>query len=760
MPAEKKPAKPAEKPSFLRKHTSAVVLSTLALGFGGYVLYDSDSLTTKEVDERKNQLMPAWRLDDVSKLEVSFDDVSYTLSRAEGEQPSRPWSMSHNGQTLPAEEQTVDKLLTVFQFARVIRKLEGAAIDREKLGLNAPSATFSFAMGKLNYKVKLGASAGADGVYAEVEGSGVYVIPSATALAMKVQPAELRSRAFVPYFSVDLSELHLEGEGGKRKFERAPWNGGRGSGFRFAKDSEGRPGSRVDGGRLDQVLVSLGKMQAETFLDEATAKTASAPRVTITMVPKQGEPGILKVGGACPGKPGLMVVVREKPTWLTACVPEGILDPLLREAAEFEDDGVIGAVVDEVIELSIVRGDKTLEMARLGTGFKVRKPTEMDIEAEVGNELLRDIQNARGKLVAADTPLAEPITIVKVRSGASERSTASPDRLEELEVGAVVDQQVIVLRKEDGQKVALEASVAAALEPSDLVLRDLTIFGIAPINLDQLTLERSNKRQILERNGAGFSLKEPSGKGLSADEPYALEAFNALATLRASRWVAAEPSPIHGFDKPRVVVKGRVSENEGSSRTIELLLGARSDEGIYAMATGTNAGLAGAQNQESGVFLLPFEKAASFSRNFVSRESFTIDLSTADEVVLDSAGKKSVLARAGRQLRLKDGSEAMSASIERAVVELVAIRAVGVGPAPTSLGFDKPVLEITVTPRKGSASDSTSGRFTVLLGGADTIEGNSVVYARRDDVDATFIVTEPAYQRLRAALRGEEVEAP
>lgn len=752
-----RPARRTPRPSFARRHATPIVLVASVVAAGGYMLWDSGSLTTSEAEARKYQLMPAWRLDEITKVDATIGDVGYTLTRPPLEEKSRPWTLRDAGGTVPAEEQVVDRLLTVFQYARVERKVDLRADERARFGLDAPRARFVFTMGKLELVVKIGG--GADGgSYVEVDGHGVYVVADATIKGMLLDPAELRSRAFVPYLSTALVGLQLDGTGGKRHFERAPWTGGRGSGFRFAAGSEGTPGARVDGGRLDQVLVSFGKMQAETFLDEPTAKAASKPTVTVTMIPREGARGVLEIGGACPGREGFVVVVRKEPTWLAACVPEGVVPALERPAAEFEDDGVMGAVADEVFELSIARGDKALEIARFDTGFKVRKPSERQISAELGNDLLFDLQNARGKPVPASTELAEPTTTVRIKSqGGANVDGKVPERVEELVVGAPDGDTVVVLRREDGQKLALDRATAALFTPSDLLLRDTTILSYAPIHLETLTVERAGKRQVLQRSGPGFTLVEPKARGVVADEPFALEAFNGLAGLTAARWVAEAPETLHGFDQPRVVVKGKVVEEDGVEKQVELVVGARTDDGFYASVSAPREE---GQPPIDGVFLLPFERVGAYLRSFASREAFGLDLAKADRVEIRLEGKSLELVRAGRQFTLSGGTGARAATVEKVLGELLALRAVAIGPPASSLGFDAPSLELVVTPRKGSGDDTGGAKVTFQFGHVDSVDGVGVVYARRDDVDVTYVVSELQVQRVRTTLRGEDTSDP
>ncbi|MFO0553370.1 MAG: DUF4340 domain-containing protein [Polyangiaceae bacterium] len=749
--------------AFAKKHTSAVVLTLLATAASTYVLVvDAGSVTTNESLRRKEFLFVAWRGSDVTRVEVEEGELHFALELEPG--GKRTWKLVAPGGTFPADELIVDRLLSTFEYAKFVREVPPDSVDRASFGLDEPRARYTISMGAIRHKLTFGKNpAPGNAAYAEVEGRGVFVVDASLVAALAVAPTDMRSKSFVPYLSTDLVELDLEGTGGTRRFERAPWSGGRGSGFRFAAGSEGPVGMRADGSRLDQVLVSFGRMQAEVFLEDAAARAASKPLVTITMVPREGPRGVLDIGGECPEKKGFVVAVRREPSFLGACVPEGVLPPLLRPAADFEDDGILGATVDEIIELRIARGDEVLDMARFGEGFKVRRPTERQIPADIGNELLKDIVAARGAPAPADAKFqdgAVPIVVRARSQGGASQGGVVPDRVEEVEVGPYDAGRVLAIRKEDGQKLLLGDAAAYALRPSDLLLRDLDLVDATSLDIEELVIEHLGKAQHLSRSGATFALLEPKGEGLQADDGFANQAVSAIVSLHAIRWVSEKEEPGFGLAEPRYTVKvtlGDSGAGTGEKTHLTLKIGALADDGAYATLSSDAAPPQlppGAPPPPSlaGVFVLDTRIEDVLERNFVARNLFDIDTANADKIEVKRGDKVLTLVRDGRQLRLEGGSSFKAAALEKALGDIAPMTAVSVGAASAEQGFEEPALIVTVMPRKSPTDSDAPPAVRLLFGAADNVDDVVVRYGRRDGVDATFAIPQSSFKRLLEAF--------
>ncbi len=736
------------KKSFLRRHLTPIVLVALLAVVSVITFIDRGSLTTSEAEARKSNLLPAWRGDDVTRVEVVTGGDGYLLTRPPKGTEKRPWDLTIGGETFPAEEQTVDKLLSTLDYAKFAREVPSSSVNRDELGLTSPSTVLKVTMGELVFSIALGGEVPTgEGVYAEVSGRGVYVISKGLAAGLVIPSSQLREGRLVPYGSMELSAVWLEGEGGTRKFAREDDAAIRARGFRFAEGSEGTVGERVDARELDRVFVTFEKLRSGSFLDDAVAAGASKPRVTLTQVPKEGQPAVLVIGGDCPEREGFTIVRRTAPTKLAACVATAVIEPLLKPASEFIDDSIVGATIDEITELSITQGDKVLDIARYGPGFKVRKPEERLIDADTGNALLSDIVESRGERAPAGSA-APTGDVIKVRiksQGGVVKGGGVHERTEELEIGPAVSGKHIVLRKEDNTLLVIGDSAASALKPSDLLLRDVSLVDVRAIDIEAVTVEHGANKQRFTRSEASFSLELPKGTGLRADDGMAGSAVTAIEQLTAKRWVAEQAEPSFGLATPRFTITASIAKSPQEPErptSLTLLLGARSDDGIYASIS-----------TQKGVFLVDQRVEDVFDTSFIARDAFSIVTADAERIEIREGPKKATLVRDGRQLRLEGGNESRAADLEKALSQLLPVRALASGPPTPELGLGDPSLKIKVVRKKNKAADDGQPQtVSFAFGAGETFDGVGVRYARRDDVDATYLVPVAAVNRVTSML--------
>lgn len=735
--------------ALVKKHLTNVVLCALALVAVVWTIADSGSVTTSESERRKQNLFPAWRHDDVTRVVAEQPTERYELARKEGPN-GRTWDLVQDGTIYAADEQVVDRLLGTFEYATFSREVPPGSVDRAAMGLDAPAARYEIGMGSLSFKLSVGkANPGGDGVYVEIPDRGVYLVAASLVRSLAVPSKELRGRDFVPYLSTDLAEISIEGEGGKKTFVRAPWGGGRGSGFRFPSDAEGRGGRRVDGTRLDQVLVAFGRMQAQTFLDPEQAKAASKPRVTITLVPKEGPRGALVLGGDCPEKKGLIVAIRTAPSPLAVCLPEGVLAPLVRPIEEFDDNGLLGATADEISELKIERDAKVLEIVRTGAAFQMRRPEAREVDLDMGNAFLESLTSAQGTFAKDDPAFAEgERTRVRVVSvgGMPGPDGNVPERVEELEIGPGEGGTFIAVRKEDGVKLVVGQVSAQAFRPDDLALRDTQIFSMSADVIEGMTIERGGQKQRFDRDGGSFVLVEPQIKNLQADLTFAQEAVMAFSKLKAERWVARTADPAMGLSEPRLVVTAHLAEGaskDPAARTVTIRVGARTDDGSYAQIEG-----------EEPVFILPRRFESIVSKSFVSRKEFDVPPELIERVVIKHGDKKLTMVRDGKQLRLEGGGgSGRESELVDALAALTPHVAVALGAPAPAHGLEPPAISLSIVLRKfpDDPPDSES-RVLLTIGSADLWDGIPIYFARRDGVDAVYAIPQKPVRAILAAM--------
>ncbi|WP_437736558.1 DUF4340 domain-containing protein [Sorangium sp. So ce1335] len=779
----------------LRRHATTLILVVLAAAAAVVLLVlDRGSVSTDEAERRRKHLFEAWRPEEITELTVTMTFPSgletARLTRGEvNDAGQRPWNVEIDGERYPADEPTVDQLLGTLEFATAERRVSAEAVDAAAFGLGAPRLTIAIAMGPRRERLLLGGSAPTPpgAVYAEVAGRGVFVITKQLAAALDIPPVRFRSRSFVPYLPSELSGLTLEGDGGPRRFSRAPWGGGRGAGFRFAEGAPEGSGVRVSAPAMERVLSALGRLQAEAFLSEEEAREAAAsggPRVTLTLLPgdPSAKPGVIDLGGACPDRPDHVVAVRREPTRAAACVPASALEPLTEEASRFVDLALVGAPLDEVAEVKLSVGERgeggpgSLELARAGNEWHLRAPQDRPVPTETGRALVQAILDVRATrlLPTASDPRAlgldPPRATLRVLSTPPESAGEGEprERIETLEIGAEQAGVVHVRRLEDGAIAEIPAAAAGALLPSEISLRSMKVFDFTPDQVNALRVERPGLVQRLRRTGDGaWQLVEPTGEGLAADGALADELADLLGALQAERWVAPDAGQGHGLAAPRLVVEAELTAAPGpgdpagdpAAGSARVELGARAGAGSFARA-----------GKGAPVFVAPPSLEAAAGRLLLRRDVFAVAPDDIARVTLTPAGGKPVVVEAAAGGFTLAGAAdpaaatATAAGVRDALADLRAEGAVALGKPAPHHGLSPPRLRITVDlarPQPAPAAEggagaprSPAGSLSIAIGAGDAFRGTNVVYARRDGVDAVYAI---AQSRVRPLLEAAGV---
>lgn len=731
----------------LARNATTVALVLAAAGGVAYVVVGRDRPTTDELEKRKRNLVPVWRADEVTELRVVAKGKALRLTSPPAPDGGiRRWNAELEGATHPASEQNVDQLLGTLEFASFEREANAAA--RAEAKLDAPRAELELVMGQSRWKIRVGGPAPSpeNCSYAEVEGRGLYVITNQLAAALEVDVSRFRSRRIVPYLSTELSGFTVAATGeAPVSFVRAPWNAGQGGGFRLEGSARGK--LRVDASAIDKMLSMLGGLEGEAFLDDAAAKAASRPVVTLTMIPKDAAApkGVLALGGACPlpDRGALSVAVRSSPSFVGACIPKAAPGAVAAAEEAWIDKRAIAALFDEVTEVLVTRGGAKLELARTGTGYHLRAPEERTVDGAIGTEVLERllaVVGAKASSAEGARPAGEPLAVLEVTSLAV---GAAGDRVEKVSVWPPKDGVALAVREEDGALLELAEASLRDLLPAPLQLRARGVVGAKAKLVRRLrVVARAGKRetvQELTRDESGaFSLTEPKPAGLGPDAGLASELAGAFAELEALRFVAAKDDGSFGLAEPRLVLELDVAVEGGKApKTFKLLVGAPTDGGFFAKLAGDDA-----------IFVVPKALDAAASRWLLDRAALLLEESDLQDVVVSTKKTKLSLTRKkGGALELSPKQDATkSAQISGALTDLIAEGVVRLGKPEKGEGFKEPELEVTV------ASDGGKKKVELLFGAGESFRGTPVVLVRKRGVDATFAVARSRVRPLREAL--------
>lgn len=738
----------------LARHGTTLGLLACVLGLGGYLLWvEGGTITTDEALVRAENLVPAWRAEDITRVTLTREGRTVRLERdpkGGGEGPGL-FQLIEGDRRFPGSEQAIDAYLSRLEFARIDRRVAEASVNREAFGLATPKLVIELRMGELEHRIAFGGEAPspANTLYAEVAGRGVFVVTKDLFAALDVPIDTLRSTDFVPYASTELRALSLTTAGERVRLVRSAADVA-GSPFELAPDTPADAqlgpiaGRRVGAASMQLWLATLGALEAASFPPEEDAKRASTATLTLTLSPTNASAGDaeLVLGGPCPGKPEQVVAVRRSPSALVACVDKGLAETLAQSAAKLVDRKLFGAAVDEVAELTLREGAHVVELARAGVGFRQRAPREADVSAEVGRALIDAV--ARVELTRfltaerAELGLEPPRATLRFVSASPDRAR---ERVEVVRVGRTLEGGVAVEREEDGARGLIAEDALPALLPNDLLLRPRTVLREAAKRVRRVAVRDGTSEQRIERGDDGaFVLAAPRGRGLVLDSTFADELVEALTTLDAERWLASQDTGSFGLASPRwTVTLDLDADGEAQARTLTLLLGAKT-------ARGTNA----KRSDDEAVFLAPPSLEARLATSLVARGSFTTGLEDATRVTLrGTGGRPRVLVRSAPDgaFQLEGGTDGtLAAALGDALADLLPEAAVSVGAAAKNQGLAAPRLVLEASGPQGEAP------VRLAFGGGDTYRGAGVVYARRDGVDATFVVADAKVRALLDAM--------
>lgn len=645
--------------NFVRKNVAMIVLGTLAVVLGVYAFTDRDKVSDSERNARKENLFPAWRRDQLTKIELEQDGTTIRLERDPDKTTFRMTSPREEGTELVA----VDRLLSVLEHAHSVRNVS----DSAAAGFDAPRMRGSLTMGGLVHKFVLGKTSPTPegSSYFRLEGQKAVVVSKEVTGELLRKVDEFRSKSLVPYLSVSLSGLEIESAKGKLRIERA-------DSVSFRLPDLGNV--RVSRETLDEVWGAIAELRAESFLpDETVDAIAAEAEVRITMIPenKGSGRGELFLGKSCANPEQVRFAVRA-PKRGAGCVPRGALRGLVRDAASLVDDRPFVARADEIFEMAIEeRASKDtsartkLEIARKGTGFHMRSPEDRDLtaaETDAASGWLAAILKAEGaRYSKVAGPVGDPVARVTVRTERGEEE-------------ALAYAGGFVKRPNDDKVLAMAPSLWHRFVERSIVTKPLEVMAdvrdARPV-LGLATRCGGTDAELVANEGGVFAFRKPTG--LVADADLVRGAGEAILRARAASWVSAEDDPSFGIDESCSMTVRFAGPKSTLERT--LLFGREAEGGRLARVKG-----------ESAVFVAEDAVVRLASDVFVTRALVRSNPGKFSKMSLQTPSTKTEIAA---------GDETEEARV--ALEYLVADGVVRVGAPRPEDGLSRPVLVARAT---------------------------------------------------------------
>ncbi|HEY6462682.1 MAG TPA: hypothetical protein VIY73_21080, partial [Polyangiaceae bacterium] len=160
-----------------RAAATPIVLVVLAAGAAAYAfLVDRGGVPDADRAERRTDVFPSFRAEDVTRIELHHGGEALVLDRAASDAApgESAWAME-SPRHERADGAAVDMLMRELEMATKVRAVpDGGVAD----GLDAPRATGSVTLGALSYAFALGADAPRPegSAYFHVDGEGTFVV--------------------------------------------------------------------------------------------------------------------------------------------------------------------------------------------------------------------------------------------------------------------------------------------------------------------------------------------------------------------------------------------------------------------------------------------------------------------------------------------------------------------------------------------------------------------------------------------------------
>ncbi|MBV9945554.1 MAG: DUF4340 domain-containing protein [Myxococcales bacterium] len=561
-----------------RAAATPVVLLVLAAGAAAYAyLVDPSSVSDADRSERRRDVFPSLRVDDVSRVEIVHGDDTLVLER-----DPRPTAGSAGAWTMtspvhePADASAVDVLLRELELAPRLRDA-----PRDAPGLEPVRARGKLTVGPIQYRFTLGGDAPTPegAAYLEVDDEGTFVVSQTLKVQLLRRADAYRDRTMVPLRPNELAGIEVRKVGGGSfALER---RGTADDTFRVVP-----AGLRAARTTVERLFSALADARAETFLSDAEA-TASLPTERIVLTPRDpAAPRVeLDAGGPCPGDAAGVVLLRTAPTRRAACVAKTLVEALDGAAASLVDTAPFFARADEMeqIRLDALGGGPRVELARKGTGWHERAPADRDLsadESESASELARALEAAR----AEGAPKREGPDSFAPRARAT---VVRGGKIEEtVEVGAPSPEGITKARRlDDGAVLRLDRAAARRLEPHPVALRPAALWRTAFGTGEVVAVDDGCTRapEKVDRVEGTWTARSPAGTHVDASGM--ADRIDALARARAEAWIAETDDSSFGFERKgscSVTVTLAAGPGESKGRKIGIAFGAEGEGGVYA----------------------------------------------------------------------------------------------------------------------------------------------------------------------------------
>jgi len=721
---------------------NTIILGVIAAGLLAFILlHERDMLSSQDLDQRKNRVLPSFVRDRVTRIELLRDGQSVTLERAPDplqEGVMGPWRETAPMQ-VAADQEAVDILVGELEWLQPRRVFEDLrAEDQARFGFDKARIEVRYTVGKQRHSLLLGGEETTGlGLYARSDDEDVaYVVGKDLFEALDhdgghFHTKELHKGVFV--FAATAIVITAPDGPARAELRDGTWWAG------------SSPKSILSTTAVEEVVKGLDQLRAKRFVAAKITGPDSYglanPEFALTVErkplpdspPDLSKPVTLRVGAVC-GEHAeeFYIQVEQGPIM---CAASEDLSKLRKSMDDLIERSPVPVDPSRLTEVVFENASQTITLTHVEERWRLRQarsgkpPAERDADREAVNEWLNSLRALQfvGRGEPGVALSGEPLATLEFKTSASKEAAAFGVR-----VTLAPDGKVHVLRDGETTTLLFDAAAQALLTPMAARFRSLEMVGASDASLTAVTVLRGTSHERVERVAGSWRLTQPIQA--DADPVVMSEVSHVFSGLSAVRFVADSPGPEHGLGNPQAQVVFTIGETERA-----LLLGSATDGGIFAQLKG-----------ESAVFIVPTRVLETAAQGFLAKTSLAIPSATIQSVRFEQADGVREVRRVGQRFESEGVSdEVVAAQIER-LARLRVESFVHFGPAVAAEQLERPRLSISVTPSQQSQSPQRDEPVKLVFGAQTGSEAAPQVYVRHSGFDATFTVPAAELERLKA----------
>jgi hypothetical protein len=731
---------------------TSVVLAIVAAVLLGYILIvERGSLSSGELEQRKDSALPQFVRQHLSKLEIQRKGKTVVLERDPNDLDEG--GLWHVGAPYraKADRDAVESLIGELEFLDARRKIEHvSAEDRKRFGFDTPRYRVWFTVGKLRVPVLVGnESPRGDGVYLRgADPSVAFVVGKDLAEtldhdARDYHTQELHEGVLVST-AQSLSIHDTQGDRAVRKRADGSWS--------FEPPLAGLASTPAIGEAIEAVDQLRGKHFIAQDVKDLAQYGLTEPHFELRVrnkrlldlgqdnhksaaksEPKHEEVELrLRAGSACADHAGESYLTVGD-TKSVSCVADADLAKMRKSITDLREGRLLPFDDDAIAALRIERGGHRLTLTKTDAGFsyEATRPGAAALKGDARTEAVTDWFNAlRGTK-------AERFDVEAAHAGAGDvrlhvdRAQSKP--VYDLHLDTSQGSGPVAWREGEPVTLVFASGTAALLEPSAARVRKLEVVQIAEADLRAISIKRGTSVEHLSRNASDSAFAIDAPLQAPADTLVLSELTRLLASLEAVRFVSDAPEATQGLATPFIELGIEHAAKNGAAKPtrIEIAIGNQTEGGRFAQ-----------RKDQPGVFVISSRLVQLLTEPLVSRTSLSTPLEQITAIDLEQNGKRIHLERSGDQF-VAPGTKldgAAARAVAEAVATLRASHVTAYGAATPEQGLQKPFARVSVSSR-----DTTGEQHYTISVGAEAQGGR---YVRRDDRAVSFIVSKDSADKL------------